>query len=179
VRAPKTAGLIVLGVLAVAQLVALGYRQSQIPTGVGQRLMAGGSVRAIEAHDRTPRPTTLITAQPTLLLVFHSECAFCAKVAPTWRAWLEGHGREARTIAVSAEPFALAAAYAAEHWPGAEVRTVSAEVLGGAGHALTSRTPWLFLIDAAGTIVAEGHGDRIEELGGLLLEQTRAAAASE
>ncbi len=52
----------------------------------------------------------------------------------------------------------------------AEIRTVEAGRLGGWEHALTSRTPWVFVIDEAGVILAEGHGSRIAELGAVLVD---------
>lgn len=40
----------------------------------------------------------------------------------------------------------------------------------GAGdHALTSKTPWAFAIDADGQVVAEGHGVRLAEVAQAIL----------
>ena len=34
----------------------------------------------------------------------------------------------------------------------------------GPAHALTARTPWVFVVDRDGVILSEGHGGRIAEL---------------
>lgn len=35
---------------------------------------------------------------------------------------------------------------------------------GSLSHKLMARTPWVFLLDEAGTIRAQGHGSQIEDL---------------
>ncbi len=165
----KDGAVLGLSLLAVAQLAALGFRQAQGRQPVGGGLGVGDDVSEVLSRDESDRPVPLATGRPTLLLVFHSECGHCARVAPVWQDWLEDHRRDVRALAVSSESLESARAYVAEHHWGTEIRTVSAAQLGGAGHALTSRTPWLFVIDTAGVILAEGHGSRIVELGAILL----------
>jgi hypothetical protein len=69
-----------------------------------------------------------------------------------------------RAIAISSEPIPSANQYALDHGWDAEVWTVAADLLDGIGYTLTRRTPWVFLLDGEGVIVAEGHGSRIAEI---------------
>ncbi len=62
------------------------------------------------------------------------------------------------------EASGVAEAYVTRHGWEVDLWTVDSKRRGGAAHALTGRTPWLFLIDGDGVILAEGHGERIDEL---------------
>ncbi len=47
---------------------------------------------------------------------------------------------------------------------------------GGREHRLTSRTPWVFVLDPGNVILAEGHGSRIKELVSVLDPMTLAGS---
>ena len=166
------AGLVLL---AVVQIAVLGAVRGDATEGAAKWLAPGGQVADIEVLDRTGAPRSLVTGQPTLVLVFHSECGHCRRVAPVWRAWLEAHEERVAVVGVSSELHSSAQAYVIEHGWDVTVRTVPEASLGSREHALTSRTPWLFALDAAGFVVAEGHGSLIEEIGGLLLDELEAS----
>ncbi len=167
---PKYGVVIGLAILVVAQMAVLGFRQRSDGALPDSWLQVGDNVAAVRVSDSLGRESPLVTGEPTLLLVFHSECGHCRAVAPLWKAWIEASGSAYHTIAVSSEPLESARAYVAEHEWDAEIRTVEAGRLGGWEHALTSRTPWVFVIDEAGVILAEGHGSRIAELGAVLVD---------
>ena len=167
---PKYGAIIGLAILAVTQMAVLGFRQGSGGVPSGSWLRLGDNVAAVRASDSLGRESPLVTGEPTLLLVFHSECGHCRNVAPIWRDWIEASGPAFRTVAVSSEPLEPAQAFVTEHKWDAEIRTVAAGRLGGWEHALTSRTPWVFVIDEAGVILAEGHGSRIAELGAVLVD---------
>lgn len=165
----KNRVMIGLVLLAVVQIAVLGAVRGNATVGAARWLAPGDQVSDIGVVDRTGTLRSLTTRQPTLVLVFHSECGHCRRVAPAWRAWLEEHEDDVAVVAVSQEPHASAQAYASEHAWDVSVRTVPEASLGSREHALTSRTPWLFALDGDGFVIADGHGSRIEEIGGLLL----------
>jgi len=111
-----------------------------------------------------------------VVLVFHSECGHCEEVAPLWKAWTTASGADFRTVAISSEPLESAKAYVARHEWDAEVWTVVAGRLGGPEHGLTSRTPWVFVLNEAGVIISESHGGSIAEIVAGLGAETREAA---
>ena len=158
-----------LVLLAVVQIAVLGAVRGDATVGAAKWLAPGDQVADIEVLDRTGAPRSLASGQPTLVLVFHSECGHCRRVAPVWRAWLEEHVNDVAVVALSSEPHSSAQAYVTEHAWDVSVRTVPEASLGSRAHALTSRTPWLFALDGDGFVIAEGHGSRIEEIGGLFL----------
>lgn len=153
------AGLLVL---AVAQVAAIGFTVADGPSasavGVGTDL-SGVTVRTAAGVE-----TPLATGEPLVLLVFHSECGHCRRVAPDWKAWMSSGGGAAQAVALSPEPPSVAGAYAEEHGWDVPVWTVDAARLGGRAHALTSRTPWVFVLDARGVVVSEGHGTQLTRL---------------
>ena len=67
-------------------------------------------------------------------------------------------------LAVSKEPIAAAAAYVGEHGWNVDVASLEVGILGGQAHSLISRTPWIFIVDAAGVVLAESHGNQLAEL---------------
>ena len=101
--------------------------------------------------------------EPTVLLVFDSQCAHCLAVAPAWKAWIGNGPPGLRVVGVSTEPLETAGAFAQARGWGVEVWQVEAPT-GSLGHALTSRTPWVFILDGEGRIQEEGHGSRLAEL---------------
>jgi hypothetical protein len=67
-------------------------------------------------------------------------------------------------VALAAEPWESAVAYAEGHGWEAEVWVVESGGLNGAEAALMGRTPWLFLLSPEGVILAEGHGEELPRI---------------
>lgn len=151
--------------LAMAQSAALALR------GLGP---AGGrpsrplDLSVVVAKDAAGRQRPLAKDGPVLVLVFDPECAHTERAAPAWRDWLRTAGPDLRVVALSGTTHAVASAYAARAgWP-VRVLTVAAGVRGSPEQAVVSRTPWVFALDAAGNVVADGHGSRVSEVAGAL-----------
>jgi thiol-disulfide isomerase/thioredoxin len=158
--------------LALAQIVAILSAGVMATPGSSRWVMEGDRIADLEVTDAEDRVGPLAASRPTLVLVFHSECAHCLRVAPTWAAWLDEHRGELAVVAVSSESYEKASAYAAEHGWGVPVRTVVESSFGTRGHALTSRTPWIFALEESGVVISGGHGDLIADLGALILDPT-------
>lgn len=153
-----------LTMLAIGQSVVVGQRILRVdppdsPVAVGHNVSglavrySGGETIELGAGDEI------------LLLVFDPDCAHTARVAEAWASWLadEDSGHH-RTIAVSPGPLSAAVRYARDrHWR-VRVGTVESPEDGPGAHPMTSRTPWVFAIDAHGKVVAEGHGLRLAEV---------------
>ena len=152
---------------AAGQLAVLG----NVPgLGTSRWVVPGDEISDIQVTDGSDAPMSLATGQPTLVLVFHSECAHCLRVAPEWRRWLDQHRDELSVLAISSEGFETAWSYSSQHEWDIGVGSVKDTSMGTRGHALTSRTPWVFVLDGEGVVVAGGHGGMIEELGDTVLE---------
>ena len=67
-------------------------------------------------------------------------------------------------LAVSPETLGPAQAYVERQGWEVEVGVVEPTSSGSLAKALTGRTPWVFITDGNGVIIAEGHGERLEEL---------------
>jgi thiol-disulfide isomerase/thioredoxin len=165
--------LLGLVLLAAIQAVVLSSRPDVGGTQDDPWFTVGDTLSALHPLDSLGRTASFAGGAPTVLLVFHSECGHCQEVAPLWRAWTGTPANDVRVVAVSSEEPATARAYAAEHDWSTEVWTVSASRLGGPGHTLTSRTPWVFVLDPAGVVLAEGQGSRIAELTAILHGEAR------
>lgn len=150
-----------LTLLAATQVVSLVLRASQTErpatVAVGEDLspvtiwQPGGSL-------------PLGSGRPTLLLAFHVDCAHSRRIAPDWSAWLSATRLDdVSVVAVTTGPLPEAASHAQEAgWP---VEVGSVEPDGSTrGDALTQRSPWVFAVDGAGQVVAEGHGSKIREV---------------
>jgi hypothetical protein len=153
-----------LVVLASVQLLVLGLRlthPAQLPLAW---LQAGDTLSGLVVERSEGRDTPLLLKQPTVLLVFGSQCAHCLEVAPLWRNWTETNGSDWQLLAVSSESFEAAQAFAENQEWG--VGVVEAPSTVGSASALTGRAPWVFVANGAGVILAEGHGSGIAELTG-------------
>jgi hypothetical protein len=75
-----------------------------------------------------------------------------------------------RVIAVSSEARGSATAYAKRHGWRAEIWSVDGSQPGTLAYALTRRTPWTFLLDGEGRVLAEGHGARVDGISGRLVD---------
>jgi hypothetical protein len=99
-----------------------------------------------------------------VLLVFDPGCGPCATVAPVWAQWIRDWGDRSQVLALSASLPESAEAFARLHGWEAEVVALPPETLRPQIRALTRRTPWVFVLDEGGRVVAEGHGALIAEL---------------
>ena len=165
--------LLGLVLLAVSQAVVLSFKSDFGRTADSPWFTVGDTLSHLQPLDSDGQTASLAGGTPMLLLVFHSECGHCQEVAPLWRAWTGTTWGDVRVVAVSSEEPDVAEAYAAEKDWNSEVWTVASSRLGGPGHTLTSRTPWVFVLDPAGVILAEGQGARIAELAAVLGDITR------
>ncbi len=156
--------IVFLALLALAQALFLGLRPRTDDPRAVPWLQAGSSLSGVHALGPDGQKVSLATGEPTLLLVFNSGCGYCEAVAPLWRAWTTAPRPGLRAIAISSEPISSANQYALDHGWHAEVWTVAEDLLDGLGYGLTLRTPWVFLLDGEGLILAEGHGSRIAEI---------------
>jgi len=85
-------------------------------------------------------------------------------VAPLWAQWIRDWGDRSQVVALSVSLPESAEAFARLHGWEAEVVTLPPETLPPQIRSLTRRTPWVFVLDEGGRVVAEGHGARIAEL---------------
>lgn len=132
----------------------------------GTRPTVGDVVGALAAAPAVGQPVAFASqsSEPTLLMVFHSECGHCKRVAPAWRDWLERDHDGLRILAVTTEPAEVGVAYAREHGWRVTAASVSIGELGSTAHGLMSRTPWLFLLDGDGVIRFEAQGANLDAL---------------
>ena len=158
--------IVFLAFLTLAQALFLGFGRRTADPWTGPWLQAGDSLSKVRALGSAGQKVSMATGEPTLLLVFNSDCGYCEDVAPLWKAWTTVPRQGLRAIAISSEPIPSAYQYALGHGWNAEVWTVVADILDVFGYALTRRTPWVFLLDGEGMILAEGHGSRIAEIAG-------------
>lgn len=166
-RRPRTNVLTVgLGILMLAQVGLIAYSRAATAVTPGDRPTLGDDIGRLAVTDIEGRTSPLAgdASEPTLLMVFHSECGHCTTVAPAWRDWLDRRREGVRVLALSREPIESAVAYASDMGWHAPVASVTVAELGGPEHGLTSRTPWLFLIDASGEVLFEAQGAGLEAL---------------
>jgi len=127
-------------------------------------LQSGDALGDVRATTAIGAPTQLATGEPLLLLVFHPECGHCQDVVPLWRDWIQGSEPGVRIATVTlASPEEGAAFLASFDWQ-PEVWTVEPEAGAAGRRPLSTRTPWLFLLDGNGVVLAEVHGRLIAEL---------------
>lgn len=163
----QLAGLGLLVVLLAVQVGMLASRsrasvpRSQyVPLELGARL---SSVRFESPVGPLTADDAAIDERYTVLLAFKSTCRYCERAVPAWRQLdlvsdsLQRAGVRVRKI--SSESLPVANRWLADHALLAQnsVRIADA-VPGSIGHSLTGRTPWYFVFDSAGTLIAQGYG---------------------
>jgi len=127
----------------------------------------------VELLDEDSLVTTLNRGEPTLVLVFHSSCAHCEKVAPEWRAWLQDAPPDLAILAVSREPHGSALDYASRHDWDVAVRTVRVPSIGSQARTLVRLTPWVYALDGDGRVILAGHGTDLGRIGQAIQEMDR------
>ena len=132
--------------LAFLQLLVLGFRLRP-GAGPSESLPAVGDTLSGLPFRQLHNPRGVQSQSgATLILVFNSRCGHCAEVAPLWADWVRDAGSDWDVLAVSSEPLDSAEAYAKQQgWP-MEVAVVDASVARGPAHALTARTPWVYVV---------------------------------
>jgi thiol-disulfide isomerase/thioredoxin len=159
--------LLGLALLAFAQATILTVRMGRTEGPANTWFQVGDTLSGIRVLDSAGNAALLSGGEPTVVLVFNSSCGHCEAVAPLWRAWTTAFGDDFRTVAISSEPLESARAYVNLHGWTADVWTVEAGTLGSPEHGLTARTPWIFILDKNGVVLAERHGQEIAEVGAL------------
>jgi hypothetical protein len=157
---------VLLGVVLAGQLIVLGVRSRAEATSSTEddlrvrSLAVWDTVLGFPLQDAAgvERPHTFARSDGrwTVVLAFKSTCVHCRRVAGLWHDWLTTE-HELDVVLLANEPHATAAAFAKEYeWQGS-VYAVDATKHPRA-RALTSRTPWVFLISADGVLRYHGHG---------------------
>ena len=153
-------GLLLLTAVQVMELVS----HDSEPGGLVRAwLEPGDDLSSLTAATSAGQSVSLATGDTVIVLVFDPHCGHSLEVAPVWRDWISAHEASYRLIGISSGDLTEAEAFARDQAWEMEIGTVSA-LNGSLGHALTVRTPWAFILDEAGQVVAEGIGSRIGEL---------------
>jgi hypothetical protein len=149
-------GLGTLALLAGIQLLLLGFRGIHPASAPSRSLRVGETVSPLPLQAAGGEPVSF--DRPTVLLVFDQRCAHSRAVSSSWTQWLRERDSGLRAIVVSADALDSARAFVKEQGWDADLAVVERE------GALTRRTPWIYVVDVDGTVLAEGHGRRIAEL---------------
>jgi len=154
-----------LGVFAVIQAGVLLHEGSGGETGSDPAwIESGDTLGAVVAITSTGGRTSLATGAPLLLLVFHSECGHCRELVPVWKDWIQESAPGVRIIAVTREPQQRGIEFLASFGWHPELLTVPPSDGWTKSRALVARTPWAFLLDEDGVILAEAHGRMVSQL---------------
>ena len=153
-----------LALLAVLQLAVMATGGSLSPRLSSAWIQVGDTLSMVRATDAHGAPVSPTTGEPTVLLVFRSDCGHCQEVAPLWRDWIGSAGRSYRVFALTADPIETASAFVTQYGLDAQVVTVDGRFGRGEAHFLLARTPWVFLLDGEGVIQAQGHGSQIGKI---------------
>ena len=133
-------------------------------------LQSGDSLGEGFATTAPGRRTPLATGEALLLLVFDPQCGHCRDVIPLWREWTADPDPLLPVVTVTAGSRESARAFLTSYGWQPELWTIDP----GAGvpgrRPIATRTPWLFLLDGEGVILADGHGRRIQTLAANLKE---------
>lgn len=158
--------LVALAALLVVQGGLFASRVLRPAVAIQDRLAAGDVLGELAVTDAAGADVQLAGTAPqrTLLMVFHPTCAWSQQIAPEWSEWLADRPESVRVLAVSSVPADVGSAYARQAGWQVETASVAVEKPGDLGHNLTSRTPWLFLLDEHGQILFEGHGSGLDAL---------------
>lgn len=160
---------LLLGVLVLVQLAVVGINLSArgevmapaLPSFASSAPLAEITGRSGD-HNRSVK---LVREDKrwTVVLAFKSDCYYCGEVAPAWREWLRAND-QFEVIALSRDSFSVAEQYLRAHELGVEVLSVAENHGASPERYIVSRTPWIFLFDATGTLRFEGNGQNINDL---------------
>ena len=146
------------------QLLLLGDRLGYAGARPESWISVGDDVSGVLVGDSGGELGSLLGPGPTLLLAFGANCSHCATVAPRWKSWFDGGQRRLRVLAVSSDSAEVAEGFATQHGWDVEVLTVAPDRRLYPRPSLTTRTPWAFVVDETGVVLAEGHGKRLQEI---------------
>lgn len=156
-RRPSRVAIVALVVVAVLQAIGTIYirAHTNAPAPFVQR---ADDLSDLSLRDSRGALQALGAGPPTLLLVFDPDCVHSRSVATLWSDWLEENVHSGyQIVAISTDP--KATDYVREQqWP---VIVTSAEPV---GHVIAKRTPWVFVVDGQGRVVADGHGRHLAEV---------------
>jgi len=126
-------------------------------------LEVGDTVSGVPVVGATEGPMPIADGDTTVVLAFRSGCPYCESVVPVWRQWIaENHHR--RVIALNPESRRMGKGYVTRHGLEVELTTIDDRYGKSWAHLLVARVPWVFVLDAEGVVLAQGHGSRIQEL---------------
>jgi hypothetical protein len=155
-------------VLAATQGLLLGLRPWPGSVASDPWLAAGDRLPYQEVHDALGRgvwaPSPAPSHPPRSCWSSIPGAAPATAVAPVWAQWIRDWGDRSPVVALSASLPGPAEAFARLHGWEAEVVALPPGNLAPQVRALTRRTPWVFVLDEGGRVVAEGHAARIAEL---------------
>jgi len=161
--------------LAAAQAMVLTWSYGGGPPLDNRWFTTGDTLDFLHAPYSPDTPPLSGLDTPTVLLVFNSECGHCTDVASLWRDWLQAQRGDAQAVAVSREAQEVAEAFADKNGWSAPTWTVDASESGTPNHTLTTRTPWVFVLDSEGVVLAEGNGRNIIEITAILKSEQRSS----
>jgi hypothetical protein len=151
----------------LTQVLVLGVRFAHGAGASPTWLEVGDTLFGIPTRGRSG--SEVLSGGPMVLLAFDSHCSPSLAVASAWAAWIRESGLGWHVVAVSSEPLEVAQAFARQQGWDVEVAVVEVG-------PLTKRTPWVFVLNAEGVLVAQGHGSRISQLtAGLSTSSTMSA----
>lgn len=153
-------------VLAGVQVAGLGFRQISRARGDGVWLASGDTLLVLPVVDLEGHPSSLTVREATVLLVFDPECPHSEEVGAIWADWAREREGRGRVVALSTRRGPETFAFTQRHGLAAEVRALGLARLDGRTALVAGRTPWAFVLDRDGVIVAEGHGARVARLAG-------------
>ena len=156
-RKPTGASVIIVSLagLLVFQLLVLGLREGVGRGYAADWLRVGDTLAGVQIRGPDGQEGPLVRAGGRVLLVFHPDCTHCASVAPIWATWLSKNGASAKVLALASASLAPAQAFAQEQGWQVEVAVVDTSGARDFGFALTRRSPWVFVLDETGGILAE------------------------
>ncbi|MCU0617694.1 MAG: hypothetical protein MUD17_11525 [Gemmatimonadaceae bacterium] len=121
---------------------------------------------ALVNRDGTPsRPLALTGGTSyTALLAYDDRCAWCDSIAGVWSAELLRPPANVNVVLLSSSEPQAALEYAVRHQWNARVMHVDTSGSRHLERYVTSRTPWIYVVDPAGKLVVSQHGALLGEI---------------
>lgn len=160
---------IVLMALLGVQLLVVGFffLRPTPPQPPSPFLDVGDTVSTIKARFRL-RDTVLNFSgidSSHILISVRSSCVWCTEAMPEIQAQLPRLRSRMRVTFISSESDTIAGRYLREHGVSADPLSLPQATSGAVGRALTSRTPWFFLLDSQGVIRRSSHTADLANIG--------------